>query len=264
MLTYGRIGFVNVAPIEEAFDSGAVTRDVTVVADVPSRLNAGLLAGDLDVSAVSSAFYLDHRDELSLLGDLCIAAAGPVRSVLLVSPVPPALLSGVPIAVTAQSASGRRLLQILLEQLQGVHPTYEVVDDAPAAMRAGRPTLLIGDDALAARGESAPACTYDLGEAWHAWTSLPFVYAVWAVRNATLASQPQEVAALRASLEEARTWGGMHRRAVIDAAVTALPFHRGLYIDYFSRLTYTLTGDAQRGLDRFAELTVKEPVHVAR
>ncbi len=263
MLRYGRIAYVNVAPIETAFDAGMVTRDVAVVTDVPARLNAQLLAGDLDVSAVSAAFYLTHRDELSLLGDLCIAATGPVRSVLLVSPVPPALLSGVPIAVTSQSASGRLLLEVLLEQLQGVHPTYEVVDDAPAAMRAGRPTLLIGDDALAARADAAPARTYDLGEAWTTWTSLPFVYAVWAVRNDTLADHPEEVTALQHALEESRTWANMHRHAVIDAAVAQLPFHRALYIDYFSRLTYKLTPDARRGLDRFAELTA-EITHVAR
>lgn len=262
-LRYGRISFVNVAPIETAFDTGAVTREATVVTDVPARLNALLLSGDLDVAAISSAAFLANRDRLALLGDACIAAAGPVRSVLLVSPVPPALLGGVPIAVTAQSASARMLLQLLLECVQGVRPTYEVVDDAPAAARAGRPTLLIGDEALAARGTSRMGRLYDLGEAWYAWTSLPFVFAVWAVRKDVLASRPIAVAALAKALAAARAWGGLHRHAVIDAAVAQLPFHRGLYIDYFSRLTYALNADAQQGLERFAELTAGEELRVA-
>jgi chorismate dehydratase len=262
-LRYGRIGFVNVAPVETAFDAGAVTRDATVVTDVPARLNAQLLDGELDVAAISSAAFLANRDRLALLGDACIAAAGPVRSVLLISKAPPALLGGVPIAVTAQSASARLLLQILLERVQGVRPTYEVVDDAPAAARAGRPTLLIGDEALAARGTSRAGRLYDLGEAWYAWTSLPFVFAVWAVRKDVLASRPLEVAALARSLAAARAWGGIHRHAVIDAAVAQLPFHRGLYIDYFSRLSYTLNDGAQQGLNRFAELTAAEELRVA-
>jgi chorismate dehydratase len=263
VLRYGRLGFVNVAPIETAFDAGAVVRSVEVITDVPARLNARLLAGELDVAAISSVAYLEHREAFELLGDVCIAAAGPVRSVLLVSPVPPALLDGVAIAVTAQSATGRLLLQILLERVEGVRPTYEVVDDAPAAAAAGRPTLLIGNDALAARGTMPPARIYDLGEAWYAWTSLPFVFAVWAVRKDVRAARQAEVDALASALAEARAWGALHRHAVIDAAVAQLPFHRGLYIDYFSRLTYTLNADAQRGLEHFGALTALEN-HVAR
>jgi len=262
-LRYGRLGFVNVAPVEAAFDAGAVVRDAQVVTGVPARLNTQLLAGELDVAAISSAAYLEHRGELDLLGDLCIAATGPVRSVLLVSPVPPALLDDKAIAVTGESSTGRLLLQTLLERLEGVHPTYDVVADAPAAAAAGRPTLLIGDAALAARATAPPACIYDLGEAWTAWTGLPFVYAVWAVRKDVRAARPGEVDALAAALAEGRAWGALHRRAVIDAAVAQLPFHRGLYIDYFSRLSYTLTADAARGLEHFDALTAVEN-HVAR
>ena len=253
-LRYGRIDYVNVAPVETAFDAGAVTRDADVVADVPTRLNAMLAAGELDVSAVSAAHYLAHRDDLALLGDLCIASDGPVRSVLLVSPVPPSLLDGSTIAVTRHSASGRLLLATLLESVMHVHPSYEVVDDAAAAARQGRPALLIGDDALTARGERAPAQVHDLGEAWRAWTGLPFVFAVWSVRREVLAARPAEVAALASALAAARAWGDAHRADVIDAAVARRPFHRGLYDDYFTRLRYTLDERARLGLEHFAAL----------
>ena len=263
-LRYGRIAFVNVAPVETAFDTGAVTRDAMVVADVPTRLNAMLQAGDLDVAAISAAHYLAHRDELELLGDLCIAADGPVRSVLLVSPVPPALLGDATIALTAQSASGRALLALLLAHVDGVHPQFEVVDDALGAALAGRPTLLIGDDALAARARCAPARIHDLGEAWQAWTGLPFVFAVWAVRRDVAAARPGDVAALRDAFSRARDWGEANREAVIDAAVRLHPYHRGLYADYFTRLSYTLDDRARRGLEHFAQLIRAEVPGVAR
>jgi chorismate dehydratase len=253
-LRYGRIGYVNVAPIETAFDAGAVTRDVKVTSGIPTDLNAALLDGRLDVAAISAAHYLAHRDALDLVGDLCIAADGPVRSVLLVSPVPPGLLDGASVALTAQSASGRSLLATLLRHVHGLEPAYEVVDDALAAARAGRPALVIGDDALVARTVCPAAHIYDLGEAWHAWTGLPFVFAVWAVRRDVAAARPAEVAALAGALARGRAWGAENRDAVIDAALAKHPFHRALYEDYFTRLTYVLDDRALRGLDRFASL----------
>jgi len=261
-LRYGRIAYVNVAPVETAFDAGAVARDADVMVDVPTRLNAALLDGRLDVAAISAAHYLEHRDSLELLGDVCIAADGPVRSVLLVSPVPPALLGGASIAVTAQSATGKVLLATLLEKLQGVKAAYEVVDDALAAAQSGRPALVIGDDALSARKACRPACIYDLGEAWHAWTGLPFVFAVWAVRRDVLAARPDDVAALADALARGRAWGSAHHDAVVDAALTQAPYHRALYDDYFMRLSYTLDERALRGLEHFAAL--QEDVRVAR
>jgi chorismate dehydratase len=263
-LRYGRIAYVNVAPVETAFDAGAVARDVTVTSGVPTALNGALAAGELDIAAISAAHFLANRDAYERLGDVCIAADGPVRSVLLVSPVPPALLGRRTIALTAQSASGRALLSTLMGSFPGVEAQYEVVDDALAAARAGRPALLIGDDALLARATLPPAQVHDLGEAWRAWTGLPFVFAVWAVRRDVLAARPAEVAALAAALTAARTWGAENREAVIDAAIARRPFHRALYADYFTRLSYVLDERAERGLARFAELYEPEENRVAR
>jgi chorismate dehydratase len=275
-LRYGRIAYVNVAPVETAFDAGAVTRDVEVVHAVPAQLNAAMSEGRIDAGAISAVHYLANRDRFAPLADLCIAADGPVRTVLFVSPTPPALLGDAVVAVTSHSASGRALLAALLGGFPDVRPRYEVVEDALAAARAGTPALVIGDEALVARAELPPARIHDLGEAWRAWTGLPFVFAVWAVRREALAERPDEVAALSAALVAARDWGEAHRSAVIDAAVARKPYHRALYEDYFTRLTYRLDARAAQGLDRFATLRTAqgdtrfaragdaEALHVAR
>jgi chorismate dehydratase len=210
--------------------------------------------GQIDAGAISAAHYLANEDRFERIADLCIAADGPVRTVLFVSPKPPALLRDATIAITSHSASGRALLAALLGRFPDVRPRYEVVDDALAAARAGRPALVIGDDALVARAELPPANVHDLGEAWRAWTGLPFVFAVWAVRRETLAERPGEVAALRNALLAAREWGEINRAAVIDAAVAVKPYHRGLYDDYFTRLSYRLDERALLGLEHFAAL----------
>jgi chorismate dehydratase len=236
-----------------------VSRDVDVCGAVPTQLNAAMSEGRLDAGAMSAAHYLAHTDEFERIADLCIAADGPVRTVLLVSPTPPALLGDATVAVTSHSASGRALLAALLSGFRDVRPRYEVVDDALAAARAGRPALVIGDDALTVRAQLPPAHVHDLGEAWRAWTGLPFVFAVWAVRREALASHPAEVAALSEALVSARAWGETHRDAVIDAAVAAKPHHRALYDDYFTRLSYRLDERAEQGLERFSTLFMPAP-----
>jgi chorismate dehydratase len=263
-LRYGRIAYVNVFPVEAAFDAGAVTRDVEVLPAVPAQLNAAMSAGEIDAGAISAAHYLANREHFARLGDLCIVADGPVRTVLFCSPRPPALLGEATVALTSHSASGRALLATLLASFPDVKPRYEVVDDALAAARAGRPTLVIGDDALIARAELPPAQVHDLGEAWRFWTGLPFVFAVWAVRRETLAERPDEVEALSRALVAARDWGDANRDAVIDAAIAVKPYHRALYVDYFTRLSYRLDERAEQGLERFSTLFRPEALRVAR
>jgi chorismate dehydratase len=263
-LRYGRIAYVNVLPVEAAFDAGALTRDVEVFGAVPAQLNAAMSEGRIDAGAISAAHFLVNPGRFARIADLCIAADGPVRTVLFVSPKPPALLGDSTIAVTSHSASGRALLAALLSRFPDVRPRYEGVDDALSAARAGRPALVIGDDALVARAELPPAQIHDLGEAWRSWTGLPFVFAVWAVRRETLETRPGEVAALSDALVAGRAWGEANRTAVIDAAVAAKPYHRGLYDDYFTRLSYRLDDRALRGLEYFAETLRQDSVDVAR
>src|SRR6185437_10682085 len=120
MLRCGRIKYTNDLPIYAAFDAGAIEYPGTLHADVPARLNAMLLGGDLDVSPISAFAWAAHPDELVLLPDLCIGARDEVVSVILVSPVSPAALGEATVYVTQESASGRNLLRVLLERRFGV------------------------------------------------------------------------------------------------------------------------------------------------
>ncbi len=124
-LRCGRIRYTNDLPIYAAFDAGAIPYPGTLHADVPARLNAMLLAGELDVSPVSAFAWAQHAGELALLPDLCIGARDDVVSVVLVSQRPPDQLDGERIAVTSESASGANLLRVLLERRYGAHATYE-------------------------------------------------------------------------------------------------------------------------------------------
>ena len=232
-----------------------------VVRAVPTALNAMLSGGELDVAAISAAHWLEHRDAFVRVGDLGIVADGPVRSVLLVAPMPPALLVTQPIAATAQSASGRALLAAILRGIHGFEPVFETVDDALGAARAGRPALIIGDDALEARATLPQRRVHDLGECWREWQGLPMTFAVWAARAEIAREHPEELAALTAALIASRAWGAARPDAIIDAAVARRPAHRAFYADYFTRLSYTIDARAEVGLERFASLCHPDSVN---
>src|SRR5262249_37019003 len=161
-----------------AFDAGAIDYPGSLHAAVPSKLNAMLLGGELDLSPISAFAWAKHSEELVLLPDLCIGARDEVVSVGMVSPRPPQNLHGPRVYVTSESAGGRSVLQILLERRFGVRATY--VEDANPLERAreGEPALLIGDGAIDAISSLPAGEIYDLGKLWHEWTGHQTVFAV--------------------------------------------------------------------------------------
>ncbi len=255
-LRVGRISYTNDLPIYSAFDEGAVAFPGTLVSDVPAKLNRMLLAGGLDLSPISAFFYAQHADELALLGDLCIGSRNEVWSVILASPVGPDALGGAAIAVTKESASGRNLLQVLLERRYGVRASFVEDDDALTTAVSGSPALLIGDSAIDAQYALGPRGVYDLGSLWHEWTDLDMVYAVWAVRRDVLRERPAEVAAAFDALRASRAWGLANQARVIAAAERVHARGEGFYAAYYETLNFSFDEQARAGLKRFVEESV--------
>ena len=253
MLRSGRIVYTNDLPIYTAFDEGAVRFPGVLLADVPTTLNAALLDGRLDLSPISAFHYARHHAAFALLTDLCIGSRRDVWSVVCVSRRPLVELDGAEIAVTNESASGRSLLRLLLERNLGVKATFVDSDDPFAAAKRGAPALLIGDRAIDAQQTFPPAYVHDLGTAWHAWTGLDMVYAVWAVRRDVLASHPEAVATALEALVAAQQWGAEHMDRVVAAAQRAHPRPADFYRSYYATLNFALDARARRGLRRYFE-----------
>ena len=251
MLRCGRIVYTNDLPIYAAFDAGAIAYPGTLRADVPSRLNAMLLAGELDLSPISAFEWAKHAGELVLLPDLCIGARDEVVSVVLVSATPPALLDGSTVYVTGESASGRSLLQVILERRYGVRPTYTVEAEPLERARAGNPTLLIGDAAIDAIEAFPAGHVYDLGTLWHEWTGEQTVFAVWAATRAAYERDPEGVRACMHALTDAYTWSRSHTESVVEAAHRVIPRRAGFYETYYGKLNFTFHSAAQNGLAAF-------------
>src|SRR4051812_32279623 len=169
----GHIQFLNCLPIYWGLMRSGALIDVDLFKDSPERLNAALVAGDLDIGPISLVEYLRNAEDLLLLPDLAVGSDGPVLSVNLGSSVPLEALDGRPVALGATSRTGVMLAQMYLESHVGVRPTYfqsppdlaRMLDEAAAA-------VIIGDVALRALHE-APRHGWqvtDLGQAWRTWT----------------------------------------------------------------------------------------------
>ncbi len=143
----------------------------------PSRVADGLASGDLEVGLVPSA-ELQRIPGLAVVPGLCIASQHEVKSVLLVSQVPPERIRRV--ALDESSRTSAVLVQLLLAERHGVRP--EVAPFRPeleAMLATADAALLIGDPAL--RVDRRGLHVVDLAAEWRALTGLPFVFAVWAV-----------------------------------------------------------------------------------
>src|SRR5690242_18648689 len=189
----GHIQFLNCLPIYWGLVRSGALLDVELFKDTPDRLNDALVAGDLDIGPISLVEYLRHADELVLLPDLAVGSDGPVLSVNLVAQRPLSELDGRRVALGSTSRTSALLARMWLAEVHGVTPEYFVCPpDLTEMLLEADAAVLIGDAALRATYDapSRGLDVYDLGAAWHEWTGLPMVFAVWAARRSYAEANP--------------------------------------------------------------------------
>ncbi|GAA2340485.1 menaquinone biosynthesis protein [Streptomyces kunmingensis] len=183
----GHIDFLNCLPLYWGLARTGSLLDLDLRRDSPERLSDALVAGELDISAISVMEYLRHAEDLVVLPDIAVGADGPVMSCLLLSKVPLDQLDGVPLACTTTSRTTVRLAELLLSEKIGVRPEYfSCPPDLPTMMAGAPAAVVIGDAALRAsllQADTFGFQVYDLAEMWREWTGLPFVFAVFAARR---------------------------------------------------------------------------------
>jgi chorismate dehydratase len=173
----GAVSYLNTKPLIHDLDM--LAGDAELILDYPSRLADGLRQGRLDVALIPIVEYFRAGD-YTLVPDIAIASHGPVLSVTLFSRVPWAEIRRV--ALDEGSRTSAALTEVLLGKRYGVRPEICPLPlDRAAEDVDADAVLLIGDRAMHA---CLPGFRYafDLGQEWHDWTGLPFVYAAWAVR----------------------------------------------------------------------------------
>lgn len=249
----GIVAYTNVAPLHwglQPWESASFVRGV------PTELNRKLLAGDIDLTLISSYEFLQHRHQLRALPDFSIATLGPVYSVMLFHWRPWRELDGARIAVTTHSATSVELLRLLLNDHGLSAELIPCEPDLPAMLQHHDAALLIGDSALTEAvlhrsiDGHQPLVT-DLGEAWYALTRLPFTFAVWASHREVPPS-PRLVAELRSARE--RGLGHLAEVAAAEARQLSLPVN--VVQRYLANFRYYLEPPDRDGLTAFGERVI--------
>lgn len=253
----GHIEFINCLPLTYALTYGGYQAEVAVTPSVPAVLNQMVVAGQLDVSPVSSIIYAQHSAKLVILPEVSISANGALQSILLVSKYPIAELRTASIALTAKSATSHVLLKAVMKQAYQATPEYfisgqtveeGVLDKADAV-------LLIGDDALKAYHHRQPGYYYyDMGDEWKKLTGLGMVYAVWVVNRNFAQANLEQVDLLQQRVTQGFAYGLTHLQAAAATLAGKMPFSKQQIIDYIHLLNYQFTPEHAKALHTFYSL----------
>lgn len=251
----GHIQFLNCLPLYWGLMRSGALIDVDLHKDSPDRLNAALVAGDLDIGPISLVEYLRHADELLLLPDLAVGSDGPVLSVNIVATGPLTALDGRPVALGSTSRTGVLLAQMLLADRYRVRPEYfRCPPDLTEMLLEADAAVLIGDVALRALYEAPRRglTVTDLGQAWREWTGLPMVFAVWAVRRDFAVAHPGLVKEVHEAFLRSRDLCLVELDEVARAAARWEPFDAATLASYFRVLDFSLGERQVAGLREFA------------
>jgi chorismate dehydratase len=178
----GCVKFLNARPLID----GLIDHDqLTVRFDVPSALLTDLESGAIDLALCPVIDYQRSEHPLSIVPVGGICCAGQTLTVRVFSRVPLERL--IELHADTDSHTSVALAQVVLHHLYDVRP--RVVDFDPGQLNGPHPDLpqtllLIGDKVVT---DTPPSDDYpfqlDLGEAWHEWTGLPFMFATWMARR---------------------------------------------------------------------------------
>ena len=234
------MSYLNTKPLLHALNNGFEIKNMHLVEDYPARIAQMLLNNEIDVGLVPVAI-IPKMQEHFIVTDYCIGAEGAVGSVCLFSEVPLERVEKV--LLDYQSRTSVALAKVLIKHYWKITPVLEdAKEDFREYIKGTTAAVVIGDRAFEQRRQSA--YMYDLAAAWKAFTGLPFVFAAW-IANKKLPKEFIE------EFNQANKIGLLS----IDKVVAENPYP--LYdLDYYyhHNISYHLTADKRKGLDKFLSL----------
>ncbi len=260
----GIFPYLNVQPVYYGLLHGQQHDQVNLVSGVPTRLNAALLNGEIDLSSVSAFAYAEHCRELRLIPHLSISAPGAVESVLLFSRYGDWLaLDGKKVAVTNHSASAVNLLRVLCKHRYHIEPRFVTMpSDLEAMFATCDAALVIGDTALIEgnrrreiAGVGVPS-VFDLGQEWAAWTGLPFVFGAWAAR--TDRAEAIYRSCILDELYRSKAEGLAHIDEIGQEYAARIGLPPEVIAHYLRQMTYDLSEADLEGWRLFLELSLPD------
>ena len=196
------VSYLNARPILDPLEREPYRQRFVVERAIPSEV-ARRVAEDeaaLGLLPVAAAATLG---DIRFVRGIGIGARGPVRSVLLLSDCPVPQVETVELDLSSRTSVV--LVRLLLAWLCDREPHFigrTYTAERGLNVRGTAASLVIGDAALALEGRYPYAL--DLGQAWLAWTGLPFVFAAFGARAGTHITATDQHALQRALAEGLR------------------------------------------------------------
>ena len=227
---------------------------------MPSALNIRLRRGDLDISPVSSMEYVLHHVNYRILPGLCIRADQRAATVGVFSSLPPDMWHKKRLYLSGASLTSVYLLKLLCKAFYKIKPEFiqqpidKVVEESLTdVLKHSDAMLIIGDRAYEEQKTMDTGIQYyDLAEAWKTWTGLPFVFALWLVRNEIADQRPSCIIEIHEAFLRSINSGLKNLDDICNRLSDRWP--RQQIIEYFKvNLAYDLNDQAVRGLTVFIE-----------
>jgi chorismate dehydratase len=222
----GSVSYTNSLPLIYGLDDTQKQRELgyTLVEDVPSEIARQFADGKLDV-ALLPAFEFFNQNNSKIINAGCIACMGEVLSVRIFSRCD--IREVKTLALDPASRTSNSLTRILAKHLWRIEPEFIAPDTAANRSKDADARLIIGDPALQQLGQFP--FEYDLGAAWHELTQLPFVFAVWVIRNGVDAPTISDL------LRDCKTNGLVARDDIARKASTDLGLAESLVSRYLNQ-----------------------------
>lgn len=229
MIRIGTVPYLVAKPLTAGL---AENQKVRLEVATPAELELSLRQGKIDVALASSILALGPNPLSFWSGGPVVASQGPVHSVqLFLRPGLEHPSGARTVLLDPHSRTGRGLARISLKDFFGAAPLYTDGTPGECPFESGADVVqLIGDPALRALAERQDWKSLDLGETWHEFTRLPFVYAGWISRPGF------DVENAAPLLKEAVAVGLKQREKYVAEASATLPLdsdflHRYLFED---------------------------------
>lgn len=229
---------------------------------MPAQCAERLANGAADLGLVPITAFA-HSTDLRMVPGCAIASKGAIRSLLLVIRASIGLERVRSIAADTSSRATLAYVQVMARQFWKIPATFvQHPPDLDAMLAACDAALLIGDPALlaledrAARQKSTgeELVYLDLGAEWHKLTGLPWISAVWGVREESLQSATERDQ-LVSDLLGSRDAGLAHIDDLADEWVIHIDVPRATIHTYLSQnIHYILDEECLEGMRRFYAL----------
>lgn len=249
--------YLNSAPLVYSFVQGAMRHQYSFLGDAaPSRCAAMLAANQCEIALIPIIEY-QRIPGLRIIPDIAVASKRRVRSVLLVARCP--LQDVRRVTLDPSSRTSQALARILFANYYQVQPVFsqrqpnaavELPEPGDAALIIGDPAMRLAASAKE-QGKQPEVRIYDLAEEWQMMTGLPFVFAVWAMRESLCEKEGMIARDFLAAKQEGL---GMLKEIAAQYAVE-LKLPQDDLLSYLqSNVNYDLDQENIAGINRYFEL----------